>query len=277
MSVKVPPISTAMRKSLTTFNPDPYPARGARPNRPNPALQFAGQGAYGRPVMATAPTLRARIYALLRYSDPTPAARQWRTANLIVLGIGLLAVILLSIDEMDEQVSTLALRTIIWGVTFNLLFEYLTGLWDRSADAALRSGHADQGPDALGGVDPGADRPAGRPAGLHVRRRLRHHRSRRRLGLLHPVDPKLGLHAPAMGTLARVVSNERATLTSVVIIFVMVLIVAATGAHMMERARSPSSSATLPGAVVGGGDAHHDRLRRCRAANASAAGWSARW
>ena len=42
-------------------------------------------------------------------------------------------------------------------------------------------------------------------------------------------------HAPAMRTLARVISNERATLTSVVIIFVMVLIAAATLAHMVER------------------------------------------
>jgi hypothetical protein len=29
--VNVPPMSTAMRKSPTTFNPDPYPAKRARP------------------------------------------------------------------------------------------------------------------------------------------------------------------------------------------------------------------------------------------------------
>ena len=47
-----------------------------------------------------------------------------------------------------------------------------------------------------------------------------------------------------MNTLARVVSNERATLTSVVIIFIMILIGAATVAHMLERGGSPRCSAT---------------------------------
>ena len=93
-------------------------------------MQFAGQDAYGRSVTATAPTLRARIYALLRYSDPTPAARQVRVVHLIVLGIGLFAVILLSVDELEGQVRQ-TLRVIIWTVTFIFLVEYLTRLcWD---------------------------------------------------------------------------------------------------------------------------------------------------
>ena len=77
---------------------------------------------------ATAPTLRARIYALLRYSDPTPAARQWRVANLIVLGIGLLAVIVLSMDELEHGLRGI-LRTTIWTITFVFLAEYLLRLW----------------------------------------------------------------------------------------------------------------------------------------------------
>ena len=80
-------------------------------------MQFAGQDAYGLVVTATASTLRARIYALLRYTDPTPAARQWRAVNLLVLGIGLVAVILLSVDELDARLRSL-LRTVIWSVTF---------------------------------------------------------------------------------------------------------------------------------------------------------------
>ena len=56
-------------------------------------------------------------------------------------------------------------------------------------------------------------------------------------------------HAPAMGTLARVISNERATLTSVVVIFVMVLIVAATAVHIMERDGQPKPFGTLPDAL----------------------------
>ena len=57
---------------------------------------------------------------------------------------------------------------------------------------------------------------------------------------------KLGVHAPAMGTLARVISNERATLASVVVIFVMVLVPPRPPTHMLERARQPKASATSP-------------------------------
>ena len=34
-----------------------------------------------------APTLSARIYGLLRYTDPSPAARRWRALHLTILGI----------------------------------------------------------------------------------------------------------------------------------------------------------------------------------------------
>ena len=52
-------------------------------------MQFAGQPAYGRVVTATAPTLRARIFALFRPSNPTPAARRMRLVELVVLAVGL--------------------------------------------------------------------------------------------------------------------------------------------------------------------------------------------
>ena len=60
---------------------------------------------------------------------------------------------------------------------------------------------------------------------------------------------KLGLHAPAMGTLARVISNERAPLASVLIMFVIVLMIAATAAHLLERARQPELFGSIPGAL----------------------------
>lgn len=56
---------------------------------------------------------------------------------------------------------------------------------------------------------------------------------------------KLGLHAPAFGMLARVVSNERAPLASVLILLGIVLI-AATGAYMLERERQPEQFGSLP-------------------------------
>lgn len=59
----------------------------------------------------------------------------------------------------------------------------------------------------------------------------------------------LARHAPAMGTLARVISNERATLTSVLVIFVMVLIVAATGVHLAEREGQYKAFGSLPDAL----------------------------
>jgi voltage-gated potassium channel len=60
---------------------------------------------------------------------------------------------------------------------------------------------------------------------------------------------KLGQHAPAMGTLARVISNERATLASVLIVFITVLVVAATATHFFERDRQPEQFGSIPAAL----------------------------
>jgi voltage-gated potassium channel len=60
---------------------------------------------------------------------------------------------------------------------------------------------------------------------------------------------KLGLHAPAFGTLSRVVSNERAPIASVLILFGIVLMLAATAAHLLERVRQPELFGSLPGAM----------------------------
>ncbi len=197
---------------------------------------------------ATAPTFRARLYALLRYSDPTPGARQVRVAHLIVLGIGLLAVILLSIDELDGQIRH-GLRTVIWTVTFIFLVEYLARLW-----VAPEAPHYDQGSE--------------------INARLRWAMTLQGLIGLLAILPafmffggytitgadaasvfcilwimKLGLHAPAFTTLARVVSNERAPIASVLILFAILLMMAATAAHMFERVKQPEQFGSLPGAM----------------------------
>jgi voltage-gated potassium channel len=49
-----------------------------------------------------------------------------------------------------------------------------------------------------------------------------------------------------METLARVISNERATLASVVIIFVIVLVSAATATHLLERIGQPKVFGSIP-------------------------------
>ena len=77
---------------------------------------------------ATAPTLRARIFALFRPSNPTPAARRMRLVELAVLAVGLLAVIVLSVDQIEREARHL-LRGIIWSVTLIFLVEYLVRLW----------------------------------------------------------------------------------------------------------------------------------------------------
>jgi voltage-gated potassium channel len=60
---------------------------------------------------------------------------------------------------------------------------------------------------------------------------------------------KLGVHAPAMTTLARVISNERASLASVLIIFVIVLVAAATATHFFERNEQPNLFGDLPSSL----------------------------
>ena len=192
--------------------------------------------------------MRARFYALLRYSDPTPAARQWRVANLIVLGIGLMAVILLSIDELDQRVRHI-LRIVIWCVTVVFFVEYLLRLWvapetprydqDSPTMARLRWAISIPGLIAMLAVLPavmfaggygitGAD-----TASVFCI-----------LWIL-----KVGLHAPAFSTLARVISNERAPIASVLILFAILLMIAATAAHMLERVRQPEQFGSLPGAM----------------------------
>ena len=245
--------------------------RGATVDRRSPALQFAGQDAYGRSVTATAPTLRARLYALLRYSDPTPGARQVRVAHLIVLGIGLFAVILLSVDELDGRRPA--------GPAHHHLDRHLhlprripDAPVGGAGDATLRPGHADQGAAALGGVDPGADRPAGRLAGLHVRRRLRHHRSRRRLGLLRPLDPQ---GRPARAGLQyagpRRVQRARADRQRADPVRHPADDCRHRRAHAGTRAPARAVRLAARRHVVGRGHAHHDGLRRRRAAHAWAA------
>ena len=211
-------------------------------------MQFAGQPAYGCSVTAADKTLRAQMFDILRPNDPTPGARRWRTAHLVVLSIGLLAVILLSIDEMLSP-HRIILRGAIWSVTFFFLVEYVIRLW----------------------VAPEIQQMADMPP---LRARLRWAMSLPGLIGLLAIMPavmlaggysiivadaasifcilwimKLGLHAPAFGTLARVLSNERAPIASVLIVFAILLMSAATGAHILEGAGQPQAFGSLPNAM----------------------------
>jgi voltage-gated potassium channel len=185
---------------------------------------------------------------MFRPSDSGHGGRRWRAFHLLALAAGLLAIAVASIDGLPAIVETL-LTAIVVLVGIFFLGEYVARLW----------------------TAPESSRFVGLPDG---KARLRWALSANGLiGLLavfpifaiasgsiqanHEAGPifclfwilKLGVHAPAMNTLARVVSNERATLTSVVIIFIMILVTAATIAHMLERAQQPAVFGNIPEAL----------------------------
>lgn len=211
-------------------------------------MQFAGHTAYGQPVTAPATMLRPQVFAILRPNDPSPGARRWRTVHLTVLGLGLLAVILLSIDELSPPHRDI-LRVVVWIATLIFLLEYGARLWvapespayaERSATSArLRWMISLSGLIGLLAIMPAVMMAGGYgitgtdTASVFCV-----------LWIL-----KLGLHAPAFGTLARVVSNERAPIASVLIVFAILLMAAATGAHMIERERQPEAFGSLPNAM----------------------------
>ena len=197
---------------------------------------------------ATAPTARSRAYAILRHSDTSPGGRRWRTLHLFVLGAGLLAVAFASIDNLSPLHQRL-LAIVIVVVATIFLAEYIVHIWvapeaPRFADlsegaARLRWALSATGIIGLLAVLPifaltigsvGSDSNAA--AAFCI------------LWIL-----KLGLYAPAMGTLARVISNERATLASVLIIFVIVLVMAATATYIVERDDQPEAFNSIPASL----------------------------
>ena len=188
------------------------------------------------------------MYDLLRPNDPMSGARRWRKAHLVVLGIGLLAVILLSIDEMPAS-QRVFLRAAIWGVTFFFLVEYVARLWvapelPHMADMSplvARLRWAGSLPGLIGLL---AIMPAILLAGGYS---IAGTDAASIFCILWIM--KLGLHAPAFGTLARVISNERAPIASVLIVFAILLMSAATGAHIVERDGQPQQFGSLPNAM----------------------------
>ena len=197
---------------------------------------------------ATGSTTRARTYAILRQTNFSPSGRRWRAFNLFALGAGLLAVALSTIDGLPHILDDALTATIVI-VAGIFLAEYVARLW--AAPEAVRY---------AGMTDTAARlRWASSISGL--------------IGLLAVVPAfaittgslkansdmsaifcilwilKLGVYAPAMTTLARVISNERATLASVLIIFIIILVAASTATHMFERGGQPEQFGSIPAAL----------------------------
>ncbi len=188
------------------------------------------------------------MFDLLRPNNLQLGARRWRIAHLVLLGIGLLATILLSIEELPA-LRQLVLREALWIVTFFFFVEYLTRLWvapelPHMADMtplAARLRWAVSLPGLIGVL---AIMPAILLAGGYDILGTDAASVFCILWIL-----KLALYAPAFGTLTRVISNERAPITSVLIVFAILLMSAATGAHIVERAGQPQQFGSLPNAM----------------------------
>jgi len=199
-------------------------------------------------VVATGTTTRARIYAILRHNSFLPGGRRWRSFHLLALGAGLLAVALSTVDKLPTRLDAVLTATVV--IVAGIFFaEYVARLW--SAPEAVR----------YSGLSDGAARLrwACSISGL--------------VGLLAIVPAfvittgsikanseasavfcilwilKLGMYAPAMSTLGRVISNERATLSSVLVIFIIILVAASTATHLLERGAQPEPFGSIPAAL----------------------------
>jgi voltage-gated potassium channel len=211
-------------------------------------LHFVGQDDYGRPVPATTSTLRSRIHVALKQSDGGAGSRRWQSFHLLALGAGLLAVTLSSVDDLPEFIDRLTSIVIVL-VAAVFLVEYGLRLWTApestryagSSEIAARIRWALSATGLIGllaivpafAISVSAVRTDSDLAALFCF-----------LWIL-----KLGVHAPAMGTLARVISNERATLASVLIVFIIVLVSAATATSFFERAQQPDAFGSLPASL----------------------------
>jgi voltage-gated potassium channel len=191
---------------------------------------------------------RARAYAVLRPYDNSAGARRWRTFHFCVLSAGLLAVAVSSIDDLPPLLDrSLAVVIVLVAVVF--LAEYIVRLWaipESSRYAGMSEGQARlrwalsvNGLIGLLAVLPAFGITTGAVAADSDIAAI--------FCLLWVF--KLGLYAPAMETLARVISNERATLASVFIIFVIVLVAAATATHLLERIGQPNAFGSVPASL----------------------------
>jgi len=193
-------------------------------------------------------SLRARLYAILRQSDVSAGARQWRKFDLTVLAIGLLTVALATVHDLPPLTHRILIAVTLLVSVFFLL-EYLVRLWvapEALSEAArspawarLRWALSIRGLIGLLAVIPAVFIATGATvAGTDAANAF---------GLMWIL--KLGLHAPAMGTLARVVSNERATLASILIIFLIMLVAAATATFLFEHEVQADRFGSLPDAM----------------------------
>ncbi len=197
---------------------------------------------------ATGTTTRARIYAILRQNSFSSSGRRWRAFHLLALGAGLLAVALSTIDKLPHRLDA-ALTTTIFVVAGIFFAEYVARLWV-APEAARYAGLSDAAARlrwacSIGGL---VGLLAIVPAFVITTGSVKANSEASAVFCILWIL-KLGTYAPAMSTLGRVIANERATLASVLVIFIIILVSAATATHMFEREVQPEQFGSIPAAL----------------------------
>lgn len=199
-------------------------------------------------VAATDSTFRSQVHATLRYADNSRGGRRWRAFHLFMLSSGLLAVAVSSIDGLPDLANELLAAVIVLAAAV-FLVEYGFRLW-AAPEAPRYAGLSDTSArlrwalSATGLIGLLAVLPA-----FAITTRAVSADSDLAAIFCVLWVLKLGVHAPAMGTLGRVISNERATLASVLIIFLIVLVSAATATYFFERNQQPDLFGNIPSAL----------------------------
>ena len=194
--------------------------------------------------------VRLDLDLVLDPAATSPPARAFRSAQRIAIAVGLCTLILGTVPELAaaHQQALTALALIIAG-----LFAIEYGLRLCQAPAGVAEFEADHprqpwiawlrrlsAPLALVDLAAGLAVPAALLAGIAPA-------SARLFGLVWVF--KLVRYTPALDMLVRVVRNERAPLTGVLLAFLIALLLAATGAYLLERDVQPATFGSIPAAL----------------------------
>ncbi len=202
--------------------------------------------------------VRLDLDALLDPAATSPPARAFRAAQRAAIALGLGALILGTLPDLagaHERLLTV-LALVVAGL---FAIEYGLRLSQASAEPAdVEAGPATgrraprrprpwaarlrrlSAPLALVDLGAAVAVPAALLAGIAPA-------SARLLGLIWVF--KLVRYTPALDMLMRVLRNERAPLTSVLLAFLIVLLLAATGAYLLEREAQPAAFGSIPAAL----------------------------
>ena len=191
---------------------------------------------------------RRQVYALL---DPENHANPARRTRLALVGVILVGIVSVSIGTLETIGPwTRLFSTALSGLVAALfLVEYAARLWiapevrrgipGRTGSVRLRWAVSPEGLIDLVAILPalavlsGVGRLGAESSGVFVM-----------LWVL-----KLATHAPGVELIARVVRNERSALGAVMVLFVIVLMSAATLVHLLEGANQPEAFGSIPASM----------------------------